>query len=330
MEQKNILVTLPIFNTQQEAFEKAVSGGKYDCRFYYKPADRHMPKTLTAEGMVEASPEIPKEIHAIVGDFAAKNIAPYKDTLEFLQVASAGFDGHVKPGVLPENCIFCNASGAYNAIVSEQLLSLTFAAARRMRETYAQQEKHIWKHPGEMKAINGSTAVVVGLGDIGGAYAKKMKALGAYVVGVRKSDREKPDYVDEQYTIDRFDEVLPRADILTLIVPGGPETDGLLTEARMRTMKKDSLIVNAGRGTAIDEEALIRLLNEGWFFGIGLDVASKEPYPAEGPLWDAPRVTLTPHTGGAWQKETQQTIFDICVGNLHAWACGGGFTHRIR
>ena len=330
MERKNILVTLPLFCDQKEAFEAAAANGKYDCRFYYKQADRHLPKTLTERGMVPASADIPDDIHAVVGDFAAKNVAKYYDTLEFLQVAAAGFDGHVKPGVLPENCVLCNASGAYNAIVSEQLLSLTFAAARRMRETYANQEQHLWKHPGEMKAINGSVAVVVGMGDIGGAYAKKMKALGAYVIGVRKSDREKPDYADEQYTIDRFDEVLPRADILALIVPGGPETDGLLSEDRMRSMKKDSIIVNAGRGTAIDEDALIRLLNEGRFFGIGLDVASKEPYPEDGPLWAAPRVTLTPHTGGAWQQETQQTIFDICVGNLHTWACGGEYTHRIR
>ncbi|MBP5224085.1 MAG: D-2-hydroxyacid dehydrogenase [Lachnospiraceae bacterium] len=330
MTRKNILVTLPLFASQQAAFEQAVAGGQYDCRFYYAPADRHMPETLTAQGMVAPSAEIPADIHAVVGDFAAKKIAPYYDTLEFLQVAAAGFDGHVKPGVLPEGCVFCNASGAYNAIVSEQLLALTFAAIRRMRETYAQQEKHLWRHPGEMKSINGSTVVVVGMGDIGGAYAKKMKALGAYVIGVRRSEREKPDYVDEQYTIAHFDEVLPRADILCLIVPGGPETDGLLSEERMRTMKKDSVIVNAGRGTAIDEPALIRLLHEGWFFGVGLDVASKEPLPADEPLWDAPRVTLTPHTGGAWQKVTQQTIFDICVGNLHAWACGGEYTHRVR
>ncbi|MBQ9911344.1 MAG: D-2-hydroxyacid dehydrogenase [Lachnospiraceae bacterium] len=330
MVRKNILVTLPLFLSQKETFEKSVSGGKYDCRFYYAPTDRHMPESLIAEGMVPASSDIPDDIHAVVGDFSAKKIAPYYDTLEFLQVAPAGFDGHVRPGVLPEGCVFLNASGAYNAIVSEQLLGLTFASVRRMRETYLQQEKHVWKHPGEMKPINGSTAVVVGMGDIGGAYAKKMKALGAYVIGVRRSEREKPDYVDEQYTVDHIDEVLPRADILCLIVPGGPETDGLLSEERMRMMKKDSVIVNAGRGTAIDEPALIRLLNEGWFFGVGLDVASKEPLPSDAPLWDAPRVTLTPHTGGAWQKETQKTIFDICVNNLHAWACGGEYTHRIR
>ena len=158
MSTKNILVTLPLFRSQKEAFEAAVAGGKDEYRFYYSPADRHMPETLMAQGMVEASPDIPADIHAVVGDCAAKKGDAYYDTLEFLQVAAAGFDGHVKPGVLPENCVFCNASGAYNAIVSEQLLGLTFAAVRRMGKTYTQQEKHIWKHPGEMKAINGSTA----------------------------------------------------------------------------------------------------------------------------------------------------------------------------
>lgn len=327
---KNILVTIPILENQRKELEAAVTGGLYDCAFFYAQRNRNLPKTFFKKTVAENSPEIPNDIHVILGDLKPEELKPFYNTLEVFHLASAGFDGYTGTDVLREECVLCNVVGAYYDIVSEQMLALTFAACRNMSLTWKSQEAHDWHHPGPMKAVSGSTVVVIGMGNIGCGYARKMKGLGATVIGIRKNNREKPECFDEQYTIDRLDEILPRADILALIAPGNSETDGILNKERLGKMKDDSVIVNAGRGNILDEEALADFLEQGKFHGVGLDVMAKEPLPKESRLWEAPRVTLTPHTGGAWQEATQQEIFEILKDNLGRWSRGEQLTHRAK
>ena len=118
------------------------------------------------------------------------------------------------------------------------------------------------------------------------------------IIGVRRVARDYPDCYDKMTTLEDLDEVLPEADIIVCALPHTKQTIHLLNEEKLRKMKRDAVLVNGGRGSLIDQEALCRLLDEGWFWGVGLEVTYPEPLPTEHPLWEKPRVIITPHAAG--------------------------------
>ncbi|MBR0306475.1 MAG: D-2-hydroxyacid dehydrogenase, partial [Lachnospiraceae bacterium] len=158
-------------------------------------------------------------------------------------------------------------------------------------------------------------------------YAKKVKALGAYTIGIRRTNKNKPEYLDEQYTLDEIDNLLPRADIVAMVLPGGEATHHLMDERRLRLMKKGSYLINVGRGNAIDPKALLTVMQEGHLGGCGLDVTEPEPLPADDPLWACGNVVITPHVAGNFfLQETFERIVRIAGTNMEAWANDGEFT----
>ena len=127
----------------------------------------------------------------------------------------------------------------------------------------------------------------------------RCRALGAYVRGVVRSARkEKPVSVDELFTIDRLDDAIADADVVALCLPGTKETQHLFTKEQMFKMKKGAFLLNVGRGTAIDQDALVEMLESGHLGGAGLDVTSPEPLPSNSKLWGMTNVILTPHVSG--------------------------------
>jgi phosphoglycerate dehydrogenase-like enzyme len=157
-----------------------------------------------------------------------------------------------------------------------------------------------------------------------------MKALGAYVIGFRKTNKNKPDYVDEQYTMDRLPEMIGRADIVAMVLPGTEETDNLMDREMLRRMKKGSFLINAGRGSAVDLTALRAALDEGRLAGAALDVTSPEPLPADDPLWDYENVLITPHVAGnLWLRQTILNILHIAGNNLARYLNGEPLDHVV-
>ena len=154
-----------------------------------------------------------------------------------------------------------NGAGAYGLAVSEYMLAASLALVRRFPEYARRQAERSWLPMGSITSIEGSTVIVLGLGDIGWRYAQKMKALGAYVIGFRKTNSQKPDYVDEQYTLDRLPEMIGRADIVAMVLPATDETKNLMDREMLQRMKKGSYLINAGRGNAVDPAALREALD---------------------------------------------------------------------
>ena len=192
------------------------------------------------------------------------------------------------------------------------------------------QEQRVWQQNPWHIAIEGSTVVCLGLGDIGGNYARKMKALGAYVIGVRRNASNKPDYCDEVVSLDELDSVLPRADIVAASLPGGEATFHLMNEERLRLMKPGAYFVNVGRGNVLDQEAVKRVLADGHLGGLGLDVFETEPLPEDDELWQNERVLITPHVAGQFfLQETFNRMFDIVVENTRAWSHGEPLIHVV-
>ena len=210
------------------------------------------------------------------------------------------------------------------------MLALTLALVRHIPEYVRNLDQRVWKQNPWHIAIEGSTVVTLGLGDIGGDYARKVKALGAYVIGVRRDASNKPDYCDEVVSLDELDSVLPRADIVAASLPGGQATFHLMNEERLRLMKPGAYFVNVGRGNVLDQEAAKRVLADGHLGGLGLDVFESEPLPEDDVLWQDERVLVTPHVAGQFfLQETFNRMLDIVVDNTYAWSNGEPLTHVV-
>ena len=287
--EKNILVVIPV-NEDHKKFleEKAASGDKNCCIRYVNGEE------VTKEDVEQAD--------VIVGNVDPSLISGAKN-LELLQLNSAGADLYIKAGVMPEGAVLANATGAYGLAVSEHMLGLTFDLIRRLNQYHANQAEHVWKAMGNIISVEGSTILVLGLGDIGGDYARKVHALGAHVIGVRRTNRNKPDYLDELYQMDSLEELLPRADVVAMVLPGTDATCHVMNKERLLMMKKDAILVNVGRGNAIDPAALYEVMQGGHLWGVGLDVTEPEPLPAESPLWELPNLEITPHSSGGFHLQ---------------------------
>lgn len=302
---KKIMVTIPVEDRHKEYLEKIGAG----CEFYYVS-----PSNLTEEEVREAE--------IIIGNVSPRLLKNGKN-LKWLQLNSAGSDNYCKPGVLNSGTVLTNATGAYGLAISEYLVGMTFMLQKKFYQYYENQLEHQWKDQGKVTSIWGSTVLIVGLGDIGGEFARRMKSLGAYTIGIRRTPGDKPDYLDELYTAEHLDEVLPRADIVSLSLPNSAATCHMMDERRLRLMKQGAFLLNVGRGNAIDTDALCRALKEGHLGGCGADVTDPEPLPADHPLWDAPRMVITPHISGQYHlPETFERIVRIAGENLEKFLAG--------
>ncbi|MDR1249556.1 MAG: D-2-hydroxyacid dehydrogenase [Treponema sp.] len=238
--------------------------------------------------------------------------------LKWIQLQTAGADGYCNGEVSPDVLLSC-ATGAYGHGVSEHMLALTLQLLKKLHLYRDEQQKGRWQPRGQVRSILGSTVLMLGLGDIGTEYSRRMKALGATVIGVRRSPRPKPDCVDEAYLLDQLDELLPRADVVAMALPDSGETRGLIGKAQLAKMKEEAVIVNAGRGSAIDTEALCDALESGHILGAGLDVTDPEPLPPGHRLWKLEGAVITPHiAGGRNMSETGRHVMAL---NLENAAC---------
>lgn len=307
MEQskKKILVTIPVTQEQKDIL---LGKGGDRCLFTFLPG-------------AEVSAELLADQDALIGNLPPDRLK--NAALQWVQLNSAGADAYTPEGILPTDCILTTAVGAYGLAVSEHMLALTFAMVRRLGQYARGQVQHTWAARGQISSVEGSTVLILGLGDIGGSYAKKMKALGARTIGLRRRNIEKPEWLDVQDTIDRLDDYLPQADIVAMVLPGGKATWHLMDEDRIMRMKKGAFLLNAGRGTSVDPGALEKALRLGHLACAALDVTEPEPLPADSPLWDMDNLILTPHVaGGFYLPETVNRIIRIAADNLEAWLNG--------
>lgn len=175
------------------------------------------------------------------------------------------------------------------------------------------------------REIHGSTWVVVGLGAIGDRVAALATAFGAHVIGVRR--RPNGDEPWPTHPLSELNDLVPAADVIVLAVPASTETDGMIDAALLDRCKDDAVLVNVGRGSLVDEAALIAALDAGTFGAALLDVTETEPLPAGHPFWTHDRVRLTPH-GSAMSTARFDRCRDQFVSNLHLWLAGEPLPHQ--
>jgi phosphoglycerate dehydrogenase-like enzyme len=220
-----------------------------------------------------------------------------------------------------DDIVLTNSSGVFGKPMSEYVIGMFIALSRNMHLYRDNMQRGSWERHRLAADIEGSTVGVIGLGDIGANVAKKAHALGVRVLAVKNSISEKPDYVDELYTADGLDHVLAQSDFISLSLPSTKDTQHFITERHFGLMKKNAIIVNVGRGAAIDQDALLDALREEKIFAAGLDVTSPEPLPSDHPLWKERRCLITPHNS-ADSYGNLKRIIDIFTENLHRYISG--------
>ena len=258
-----------------------------------------------------------KDVDVIFGNVQPK-LLENAHNIKWVQLGSAGADEYVP--AIKNGLLVTNATGGYGETISEHILGMLLMLQKKFHVYYDSMKEGIWKRRGEVLGIRGSTTLVVGMGDIGGKFAEKMKMLGAYVIGVRRSDMRKPEWCDELYTMDKLDELLPRADSVVFVLPQSKETAGVMNKSKFALMKEKSIFINVGRGSAVVQEDLIDALNNDKIWGAGIDVATPEPLPVDHPLWSAKNLLITPHTSGGFSlPKNTDDILEIFFNNLKRW-----------
>lgn len=308
---KKALVLIPY---DEKSKENLVLSAKGKCEFTFLNRRKEPEKYLAAL----------KEANLVIGEVPNPDFE-YCENLELLQSSSSGINYYIDGGKFPKDAKLCCMTGCYGNIIAEHLLALTLSICRRLPEYRDQQNEREWKIIKYDKQLENSTLLILGAGDIGTTLAKWMRPMVGKIIGVRRSKREFPDCYDEMVTLEQLDEKLPEADFVICVLPQTPKTKGLLDEKRLRLMKDDSVLINGGRGSLIDQTALTKLLDEGKFFGVGLDVTSPEPLPAEEPLWNHPRVVITPHSAGnsaSVESPLEQKIRVFIQKNVLRWLNG--------
>lgn len=313
MNLKNVLVLAPWGDSAPETL-----AGLTGCRFTFaRPGADYTPSLADA--------------HVIIGEPKNEDF-PLCSNLELVQSPCSGVNYYVDGSTFPKDAILCSATGCYGSLIAEHMLAMTLSLCRRLPEYQQFQKQHRWQRVYFDKPLEGSTLLILGAGDIGTTLAKWLRPMVGKIIGVRRILREIPDCYDEMITLAQLDDRLAEADFILCALPHTAETVGLLNEERLRRMKKDAVLVNGGRGSLIDQTALLELLQEGHFWGAGLEVTSPEPLPEDHPLWDAPRCIITPHAAGntfAPDSPLVAKIWDFMVENLSRYLTGQPLLSQI-
>ena len=212
---------------------------------------------------------------------------------------------------------FTTSAGVHGGTLAEFALFGVLAGAKDLPRLQQLKAAREWPERWAMRQVGEQTVLVVGLGGIGKQTAKLLKGLGATVLGVKRSI-EPVEYVDEVHPDSALPDLVGRADAIVFTLPGTDATAGLYNADLIRSTKPGAVIVNVGRGTVIDEPALIDGLTDGPLGSAFLDVTAVEPLPAESPLWTLPNVVIAPHTAALNDAEDRR-IAELFARNLRAF-----------
>lgn len=228
----------------------------------------------------------------------------------------------------------------HNAIpTAEMALALLMAAARRLvpsDQRFRQQDWTPRYEPYPSRLLHGKTALILGYGAVGQHLGAILRMMGMTVLGIRRS---KPDEASGIYTLDALHDLLPRADVLVIALPGTESTEGLLGEREIRLLPRDAILVNIGRAAIVEQQALYDALRDGHLFGAGLDVWYNYPPdeasrthtpPADVPFHELENVVLSPHRGGGGgNAEIEVLRMDALATMLNRAARGEPLPNRV-
>jgi len=314
----------------------------------WHPFTEWRPKPLLAEAIRRRWPQmrvvhlpdydrLPEELpdtDIFVGySLRAKQLKDAKK-LKWIHSTAAGVAQLMYPELRDSGILVTNPSGIFSVPMAEHTMGLLLALARNFPDSvrgqdhakWAQQD--LWDKPQHLTELNGQLLLIVGFGSIGREIAKRAKAFDMRVWGVTRSGQGDRAFAEQIFPATQLDEVLPQADFIVIAAPETSDTNHLIGAPQFARMKIGARLINVGRGSLLDEAALLQALETGALAGAALDVMQTEPLPADSPLWKAPNLFLTPHISAVsdrlWQRETA-----LLMELLEHWFDGREMFNRV-
>ncbi|CRK58880.1 D-3-phosphoglycerate dehydrogenase [Alloactinosynnema sp. L-07] len=232
------------------------------------------------------------------------------DKLKVVARAGVGLDNVEVPAATDRGVLVVNAPTSNIVSAAEHAVALLLAVARQVPDAHATLQQGEWKRSKFSGVeLNGKVVGVVGLGKIGQLFAQRLAAFGTTLIAYDPyaSPARAAQLGIELTTLD---DLLSRADVISVHLPKTPETKGLLNAAALARTKKGVIIINAARGGLIDEQALADAVTSGQVGGAGVDVFSTEP-TTESPLFGVPGIVVTPHLGASTSEAQDRAGTDV-------------------
>ena len=250
----------------------------------------------------------------VAWDFSTINLKKVAPNLKWIHVISAGIE-HLHPlDWMFDDLVLTNSSGAHTKKAGEYGLMSILMLQNHMTKIITNQKNNsfvsLFSNP-----IAGKTVVLVGTGNLGASMAKLVAPLGVNIIGVNKRGRM-AEGCSKVISIDKIDTVLPGADFLYLAVPETPETKNLISKERLNMLKSTCGIVNIGRQSVMDYDALCKKLIDSEIAGAILDVFTHEPIEKNSKLWSIPNLVITPHVSSDDNGNYVKLTLDIFIKNL--------------
>lgn len=312
---KKILVLVPFAPAQRRQLAEAAPGWE----FLYAKEDA-------------AQQTLPEGVEIVIGEPEHAAIAAAPE-LKWVQMTWAGTDKYTAaPEPFPAGVALTNASGAFGPIMSEYALGAVLTLYHRFPAYLQNQRQERWEDAGAERSLRGKLALIFGAGDVGRCTAEKLLFFGAHVTGVRRRVSEVPAGFERLVSLEAAEGELPKADIVVCCIPNSAATAGYFGARRLALLKEDAVLVNMGRGSFVDAQALARRLEQFPAFSAALDVTDPEPLPPGHPLWKLENVLITPHVAGpsfGHCPDTEARICEICCGNLRRWLAGQPLKNRV-
>jgi phosphoglycerate dehydrogenase-like enzyme len=256
------------------------------------------------------------------------------DNLKWIHLTTAGYTAYdrddFKNTLRARGAMLTNSSGVYDDPCAQHALAMMMAFARRLPESLKTQlDDRAWhwtRRRSESFLLNGQAALLFGFGAIAIRLCELLAPFRMNLIGVRRTVKggEPVRIITEE----QVSEFLPRADHIVNMLPGNDSTISYFNEDRFQRMKPGAFFYNIGRGSTVDQEALLAALKRGGLAGAYLDVTTPEPLPPDHPLWSAPNCFITPHSAGGANREQHELIRHF-LENLRRFAGGAELLDRI-
>ncbi len=240
---------------------------------------------------------------------------PHSDSLRWVQLESVGFGEYreLDWGALGQTVTITNLAGFFSDPVAESALAGILALYRGVDRLTTLKSDKRWDGDStrsKLRLLTGANVLLFGYGSIGQRVAELLAPFRCQLT-----------CIGSDWTNEHLDGALASADVVVCAAPETDHTVGVFDKDRLAGMKSDALFVNFGRGSVVDENALVSALNSGSLGGAVIDVTTSEPLPDDHPLWDTPNTILSQHTGGGSNDETGRKI-ELFADNFRRFRSG--------
>lgn len=297
-----------------------------------KMSDKHQSKLMDSfpqhqfsffNSMADTPAESLEKAQVLVtyGEDLTSEIVKKMSSLQWIQVLSAGLELMPFDALIERQVVVANARGIHQIPMAEYTMGMILQLARQGFEFYDLQKKSQWDRSLRVDEAYGKTLGILGIGAIGTEIAKRAKAFGMNVLGLRRSEvsqNSTMEYVDEIVSLENKEKLFRESDYIVVLLPITAETTHFVGAEELSMMKSSAYLINIARGQVIDEEALLIALQDKKIAGAVLDVFKEEPLPSTHPFWQLKNLIITPHTSGRSPYYMQRAL-EIFRENLNRY-----------